>query len=183
MGSGNQELARAGSCASSDTDDADDRSSGDWRELVQEKDHQITELNKKITRLERKLGESRNDAEQGRKAARDDALRLANKPVTFDVAMFNMVREYAKRDVFRNHKFFTREEDVANYAIDGSAGDMVMKKFGVSEERKGQWWNRYKMAVEEGVNYSRHSTQTLLGKQIKSKYRGGSSLYMRNGLV
>jgi len=49
MGSGNQELARAGNGASSDTDDADDWSSGDWRELVQEKDHQITELNKKIT--------------------------------------------------------------------------------------------------------------------------------------
>ena len=95
-------------------------------------------------------------------------IELASRALPFEQATYNRVEHFARNQVFRRHKFFTKAEEVNDFTVKGSAGDMVMTAFKVDSEMRPQWWNNYKMAVEEGVNYSRHGSQTLIGKEIKS---------------
>ena len=60
---------------------------------------------------------------------------------------------YASKDLFWTFKFFMAEEEVLDFSMKGSPG-----------------WNQYQSAIEEGITYSRHTTQALIGKDLKSKF-------------
>ena len=45
-----------------------------------------------------------------------------------------------------------------------------MAYFNIVPEKQMQWWNQYWLAIEEGITYSRHAMQTLIGKDLKSKF-------------
>ena len=45
-----------------------------------------------------------------------------------------------------------------------------MAYFNIVPEKQMQWWNQYRSAIEEGITYSRHVMQTLIGKDLKSKF-------------
>ena len=76
---------------------------------------------------------------------------------------------YACKDLFQTFKFFMTEEEVLDFSTKGSPGEMTMAYFNIVPENQMQWWNQYQLAVEERITYSRHATQTLIGKDLKSK--------------
>ena len=120
--------------------------------------------------LKTKVSELEKRIERIKKEATRTAWAEANTPVAFDSEVYSRVNKYARKAVFRIHKFFTCDRDLADFNTPNSPGNLVMTHFKVSDGRKGQYWMAYKSAVEEGVNYSRHSVQTLIGKALKSKY-------------
>ena len=46
----------------------------------------------------------------------------------------------------------------------------IQAYFNVEPEKQMQWWNQYQSAIEEGITYSRYTMQTLIGKDLKSKF-------------
>ena len=129
------------------------------------------EARRQADRYREKLAEMERNLARTEREARLAALTLANKPVQLSHDQFRRVVDYGKKEVFRYHKFFTRESDVSDYTIKGSAGDMTMQHFNVEDERKMQWWHAYKPAVEDGINYSRHAGQTQIGRKLSGTYR------------
>ena len=75
---------------------------------------------------------------------------------------------YACKDLFWTFKFFTTEEEVLDFKTKGSPGEMTMAYFNIVPEK--QRWNQYWSPIEEGITYSRHVMQTLIGKDLKSKF-------------
>ena len=58
-----------------------------------------------------------------------------------------------------------------DFSKKGSPGEMTMAYFNVVEPGKQmQWWNQYGLVIEEGITYSRHVMQTLIGMDLKSKF-------------
>ena len=77
---------------------------------------------------------------------------------------------YACKDLFWTFKFFTTEEEVLDFSMKRSPGEMTMAYFNIVPEKQMQWWNQYRLAIEEGITYSKHVMQTLIGKDLKSKF-------------
>ena len=77
--------------------------------------------------------------------------------------------QYTCKELLRTYKFFTTEDEVTDIARSGSPGEMTMAYFDIETQKPMQWWNQYQLAVEEGIMYSRHASQTLIGKELKSK--------------
>ena len=98
------------------------------------------------------------------------ALQLVYQPVPFDKRDYTRVTHYACKDLFQTFKFFTTEEEVLDFSKKGSPGEMTMAYLNVEPEKQMQWWNQYWSAIEEGITYSRHTMQTLIGKDLKSKF-------------
>ena len=73
---------------------------------------------------------------------------------------------YACKDLFWTFKFFTTEEEVLDFSMKGSPGEMTMAYFKIVSEKQMQWWNQYWLVIEEGITYSRHAMQTLIGKEF-----------------
>ena len=76
----------------------------------------------------------------------------------------------ARKDLFRTFKFFMTEEEVLDFSMKGSPGEMTMAYFNIVPEKQMQWLNQYWSVIEEGITYSRHMMQTLIGKDLKSKF-------------
>ena len=57
-----------------------------------------------------------------------------------------------------------------DFSMKGSPGEMTMAYFNVVPEKQMQWWNQYQLVIEEGITDSRHMMQTLIGKDLKSKF-------------
>jgi hypothetical protein len=50
-------------------------------------------------------------------------------------------------------------------------GKMMMDKLNVPAHLRLMWWyNKYKFAVEDGINYTQHVAQTLIGRELKRMY-------------
>ena len=129
-------------------------------EKIEKSQRENARYRERIAAMEKALERTERDATSV-------ALTIANKPVVLNPDLFRRVSDYGRKVVFRSHKFFTREEDVLDYTVAGSAGDMTLQNFNVKDQRKMQWWHAYKPAVEDGVNYSRHAGQTQIGKKLK----------------
>ena len=99
----------------------------------------------------------------------ENTLRQVNSPEEFDETTYTNVHTYGKKTLFRTHKFFTCDETIANYSVEGSPGDLTMKAFGIPDARKAAWWKVYYKAIEEGINYARQTAQTMIGKKLKDK--------------
>ena len=90
--------------------------------------------------------------------------------VPFDERDYTRVTHYVHKDLFQTFKFFTTEEEVLDFSMKGSPGEMTMVYLNIKSEKQMQWWNQYQSAIEEGITYSRHVMQTLIGKDLKSKF-------------
>ena len=62
---------------------------------------------------------------------------------------YTRVTHYACKDLFRTFKFFTTEEEVLDFSMKGSPGEMTMAYFNIVPEKQMQWWNQYRLAIEE----------------------------------
>ena len=121
-------------------------------------------------KLEEKLKKANKDKTLVAKNATRQALQLVRQPVPFDEREYTRVTHYACKDLFRTFKFFMTEEEVLDFSMKGSTGEMAMAYFNIGPEKQMQWWNQYRSAIEEGITYSRHAIQTLIGKDLKSKF-------------
>ena len=121
-------------------------------------------------KLEEKLKKANEDKTLAARNATRQALQLVQQPVPFDKREYTRVTHYAHKDLFQTFKFFMTEEEVLDFSMKGSAGEMTMAYFNIVPEKQMQWWNQYRSAIKEGITYSRHATQTLIGKDLKSKF-------------
>ena len=121
-------------------------------------------------KLEEKLKKANDDKTLVARNASRQALQLVQQPVPFDEREYTRLTHYACKDLFRTFKFFTMEDKVLDFSKKGSPGEMNMACLNVEPGKQMQWWNQYWLAIEEGSTYIRHAMQTLIGKDIKSKF-------------
>lgn len=165
-----------------DSDDSDDEGKcdnchklhDDWKEHLERRKEYWKEQYAKVIGELRKSKRDMKDLKQklteaGRVAAKQ-ALQKANTPETFDATMDSRVEAWARKDLVRHIKFFTSEEEAADFTVVNSAGYRAIKYFRIQPERAGPWWGKYRNPVERGVNYFRHTTSTMMGKTLKSEF-------------
>lgn len=124
-------------------------------------------LQRKYSEASDKLSRSSQESIAEQKRMRDEMHDKVNKIEPFNEQTYSQVFEFSKKTVFRTFKFITDQETVRDYTKPGSPGDIVLKHFKIPVERRAQWWQRYSAALDEAINYSRHTTQTLIGKKFK----------------
>ena len=134
-----------------------------------EKVKALQKLQDKYKMLEEKLKKANKDKTLVARNATRQALQLVQQPVPFDEREYTRVTHYARKDLFQTFKFFTTEEEVLDFSTKGSPGEMTMAYFNIVPEKQMKWWNQYWLVIEEGITYSRHATQTLIGNDLKSK--------------
>ena len=137
---------------------------------LDEKVQAFQKLQDNYKKLEEKLKKANDDKTLVARNATRQALQLVQQPVPFDEREYTRVTHYACKDLFQTFKFFTTEEEVLDFSMKGSQGEMTMAYFNIVPEKQMQWWNQYRSAIEEGITHSRHVMQTLIGKDLKSKF-------------
>ena len=103
------------------------------------------------------------------RVTRQQTLEKANELEPFDQLVNARVEEWARKELCHVIKFYTCEEDVADFTRNGSPGDLAIKYFNVAPERAGPWWVKYHGATKSRLNYFQHTSQTQIGWALKSK--------------
>ena len=102
-------------------------------------------------KLEEKQKKANEDKTLAARNATRQALQLVQQLVPFDEREYTRVTHYAHKDMFQTFKFFTTEEEVLDFSMKGSPGEMTMAYFNIVPEKQMQWWNQYRSAIEEGI--------------------------------
>ena len=88
---------------------------------------------------------------QAEQKAKEQTLWMVNQPEPFCEATHKQVVEYAKCTLFRQFKFIGSREELANFTVIDSPGDMTLKAFRIPEACKTSWWGTYLPAVEWAI--------------------------------
>lgn len=133
-----------------------------YRKKLRDKERELRTMTKDLENWKRKV----NTEKRSTMAL---TLQKVNSHEEFDEQTFQRVELYARKVLFRDYKFFTNENTLNDYTKAGSPGDITMRHFKIEDARKSAWWSVYKKGVEVGINYSRSTTQTMIGKKVKGK--------------
>ena len=108
---------------------------------------------------------------RGAKAAKSAPDIVHQRHETMHKSAPEILIQCACKDLFWTFKFFTIKEEVLNFSKKGLLGEMTMAHFNIEPKNRCSRVTSISWQLRKELpTAGRHATQTLIGKDLKSKF-------------